>query len=415
MSIRGLGGFAAACALLPVLYAAPARAQAPRVSLYGGVDYLLWWMNGAKLPVPLVSTGPIETTHHGFVSSPDTTILYGGPHSPAMGGNDTQDFAGFSGSRITIGGWIDPARTYAVEGSGFLLQQRSAGFAIQSNQNGLPIINIPVFNTIPYTPGGGRPGGLPPNEDGLPASLPLEPNRFDGNAGVFAGGVRIRNTLQLWGADLTGVAVIYRSPSLEVSGLAGLQYLDLSESFGLLYHSTGVSGVYTGQSGSAFDSFKTTNRFYGAGIGVRAVTTYGPWSVQATGRIAIGASSETLSVQGGYQALNFPTVGLKSGPEGVFAQPANEGKFSSTRFAVVPQGQVKLGYDVTPWLRLTVGYEVLYDSDVIRPGDQISRFIPKGQTFEQALVPPSLTSPVKRFRSTDFLAQGVTIGASFRF
>ena len=69
---------------------------------------------------------------------------------------------------------------------------------------------------------------------------------------------------------------------------------------------------------------------------------------------------------------------LKSGPEGVFAQPANEGRSSATRFAVVPQLQVKLGYDVTSWLRLTVGYDLLYNSEVIRPGDQISHYVPEG-------------------------------------
>lgn len=414
MRDRALQAFTALCGLLWVS-AGPAKAEPTNVNLYGGVDYLLWWLDGAPLKVPLVSTGPISSTHHGFVDRPETTILYGAPHSPAKGGNDSQDFPSFSGTRVTVGGWLDSAHGFALEGSGFLLEKRGAGFTARSNQDGSPIINIPVFNPIPYTPGGGRAGGLPPNEDGLPASLPLEPDRFDGDAGVFAGGVKVTNTLQLWGADVTGVAVLYRTPSLEVSGLAGFQYLNLSEGFGLVYESVGVSGFYTGLSGKAFDSFKTTNRFYGAGLGVRGKYTYGPWSAEATARLGIGATNEILSVNGGYQAVNFGAPGLTSGPEGVFAQPANEGRFSSTRFAVMPQVQLKLGYDVTSWLRLSVGYDVLYISEVIRPGDQISHYVPKGQTFNQAGVAPSTTSPVKLFRSTDFLAQGLTIGASFRF
>lgn len=405
-----------------VLAAVPARAQdanvtlgLPTTRLYGGVDYLLWRLQGAPLSVPLISTGPISSTHHGFLTSSDTTILYGAPFSPARGGNDTQNFAPFSGSRVTIGGWLDAAHSFALEGSGFLLQQRSAGYAIHSNQDGVPIIDIPVYNTIPYTPGGGRPGGLPPNEDGLPASLPSDPDRFDGNAGVFAGGVTVVNSLQLWGNGLTGVAVLYRTPRFELSGLAGLQYLNLSEAFGLMYHSNGVSGFYAGMSGIAFDSFKTTNHFFGGTVGARGTYSYGPWSAELTGRIGIGASREILSVDGGFASYNFQSIGYKAGSEGVFAQPANEGHFASTRLAFVPEAQFKLGYNVTPSIRLTVGYDVLYDSNVIRPGDQINRNIPKGQTFDQGVAPPSTTSPVPLFRSTGFLAQGLNIGVSFRF
>src|SRR5213078_4187467 len=64
---------------------------------YGGVEYLLWWVKPAPLSVPLVSTGPISTTHHGWLINSDATILYGAPRSPAQGGNDSQNFPVFSG------------------------------------------------------------------------------------------------------------------------------------------------------------------------------------------------------------------------------------------------------------------------------------------------------------------------------
>jgi Putative beta barrel porin-7 (BBP7) len=73
--------------------------------------------------------------------------------------------------------------------------------------------------------------------------------------------------------------------------------------------------------------------------------------------------------------------------------PANEGHFTANEFAAVPQGQVRLGYDLTSWIRVTVGYDALYVSNVIRPGDQINRDIPTGQTFQQDGTPASATSP----------------------
>lgn len=383
------------------------------VRVYGGIEYLHWRLQDAPLSVPLISTGPVGSTHHGFLTSPDATILYGAPFAPAAGGRDRQGFGGFSGSRATVGAWLDPAQSLAIEASGFALERRGAGYSAYSDQNGLPIINIPVFNTIPYSPPGRPPGG-PPAEDGLPASLSLDPQRFDGNAGVFSGGVRITNTLQLWGADLTGVVVLRRGRTFEVSGLAGLRFLDLSEGLGLAFDSVGQSGAYVGQSGRAFDSFKTNNRFYGGSFGARARYRYGSWAAELTGRVGVGASQETLSVNGGFSSIGFPG-GYRTGTEGVFAQPANEGHFSSTRFAVVPEASLKLGWQVTPSLQLTAGYDVLFVTDVIRPGDQINRNIPKGQTFQQAGVPPSTTSPTRLFRSSSFLAQGVSLGASFRF
>ena len=396
--------------------AANINADGPAVALpriYGGVDYLLWWVKGAPLSVPLVSTGPIETTHHGWLSSPDSTILYGAPFAPAKGGNATQPFSGFSGGRVTVGYALDEARRYAIEVSGFGVEPRKAGYEIHADQNGVPIINIPVFNTTPYTPGG-RPGGLPPAEDGLPASLPTDPDRFDGNSGVFTGGVKITNSLKLWGADLTGVVNVYRTPSWEFSGLAGVRFLRLAEDLNLGYESVGVSGVYAGQYGTANDAFSTQNSFDGGGLGVRGRYSQGPVSVEASVRVAVGASVEVLNVSGGYSVVNFQGA-ARSGPEGVFAQPANEGRYSSTHFAVVPEVQLKVGYDITPSIRVTVGYTFLYDSNVIRPGDQIDRNIPKGQTFQQGGNTVSTTSPARLFRTTDFFAQGMNVGLALRF
>jgi hypothetical protein len=386
---------------------------APMSRIYGGVEYLGWWVKGAPLSVPLVSTGPISTTHHGWLNSSDSTILYGAPFAPAKGGNDTQPFSIFSGGRLTLGYALDDQQRYAIEASGFALQSRNAGFQIQADQNGLPVINIPVFNTTPYTPGG-RPGGLPPAEDGLPAALPSDPDRFDANAGVFTGGVKVTNSLQFWGADLMGVASLYRTPSWELSGLAGFRFVQLSENFNLFYQSTGVSGVYAGQFGSASDTFGTQNRFYGAALGLRGRYSFGSVFIEASGSLAIGASNEVLNVNGDFVSYNFNGP-MRTGPEGVFAQPANEGRFASTHFAVVPEVQLKLGYDVTPSMRVTIGYDFLYDSNVIRPGDQINRNIPKGQTFLQGGNFVSTTSPARLFRTTDFFAQGMSVGVAFRF
>ena len=207
---------------------------------------------------------------------------------------------------------------------------------------------------------------------------------------------------------------LYSGPGWELSGLAGLRVLALDEGLGLTNTIVGLSAFYQGQSGTSNNSFKTMNRFYGAGIGVRGRYAWGRFFTEATARVALGDSHEVLSVQGAYADYGAPFA-TSQGPYGTFAMPANEGRFSHDNFAVVPEGQIKLGYSVTPSLRLTIGYDVLYDSNVIRPGDQISRYVPKGQTFQQDGTSPSQTTPVRLFRTTDFYAHGLSAGVSFTF
>jgi hypothetical protein len=378
--------------------------------IYVGIDYLHWWVKGAPLSVPLVSTGP-EANNEGFLTNSNSKILYGAPFSPAVGGNDTQGFPGFNGSRLTVGYWLDDEQRYAVEASGFLLQSRTTSVQIRGDSNGNPGLRVPVFNNVPYVPGGicdprhATDCLVPQTEDGVPLAVP----------GELTGGAKITNSLQLGGFDLTGVIPIYRDDSWQISGLAGGTFLQLSEGFNLTADLEGLptSMLYAGQSGTAVDEFKTRNRFYGATIGARGRYSYGLMFIEASGRLSVGASEEVLTVNGGYTDSGAAFAN-NHGPYGIFAMPANEGSFSRTNFAVVPEVQAKIGYNITPSVAVAIGYDFLYDSNVIRPGDQINRNIPKGQTFQQDGTAASLTSPARLFRTTDFFAQGITIGLVVR-
>ena len=392
--------------------APPIRTPAPESRFYGGVEYLNWWVKGAPLSIPLVTTGPIETTHHGFIDSADTTILYGSQFSPAKGGDNAQAFPGFSGTRVTFGYSLGSERRLGIEASGFLLQEQTAGYEVRSNSAGLPVINIPVLNNVSYAAGRGV--SPPRNEDGLPASLPDDSHRADGNAGVVAGGVKIINSLQLWGAEIIGVVNLHRSSSWEVSGLMGARYLDLSESFHLRFDSTGQTGLYAGNTGEANDTFETRNQFYGATLGLRGRYARGPFGAELTGRVALGATHQMQNISGSYESRHFLT-NYASGAQGVFAQPANSGRTSSDKFAVAPEVQLKLSYAFNPRWRATIGYDFLYCSSVLRPGDQLNRELPKGQTFGQGMAPPSTTSPARLSNASEFFAHGLSLGLEFRF
>jgi hypothetical protein len=402
----------AGAAMLSWCAAASAQEATPP-QFYIGIDYLHMWVKNAPLSVPLVSTGPIESTHHGLLGSPvngaDSTVLYGAPFAPAKGGNDSQSFGVTPGTRATIGAYLDPARRYAVEASGFVLSLRSAGYQAQGDASGYPILGVPVHNSLAYQVGSMT---IFPGEDSLPFSLPDDPARARAN-GIITGGVAIKNTIDLWGAGIRGRASLYRDASWDITASGGFRFLSLSERFQMVTDIQGVSGPYAGQFGEVRDYFATDNHFYGADFGVKVAYHRGPWRVETSAQVAPGLARQTVGVAGGYTSINFGPQA--SGPEGIFAQPSNEGRRSSIRFAVVTEAGLSVGYALTPNLGLTLGYEHLYYSSVVRPTDQIDRNLPKGQTFIQAAPTISTTSPSRRFQTTDFYAHSITLGLQLRF
>jgi opacity protein-like surface antigen len=374
--------------------------------LYGGSEYLLWWVKGAPLSVPLVTTGP-DAALEGILRGNQSTILYGAPLTPGIGGNDTQNFNGLSGVRLWLGYWLDDAQHVAVEAGGFALQQGSASFDIQSNSAGSPGLSIPLYNSIFYL-GEGRCGqmmfcGIAVGEDRAPVAIP----------GELTGSVSISNTLQLWGVHANAVENVIRTSTWDVSALGGFRYLNLSEDFDMHSTISGIGGTpFAGQSGFTDDNFATQNQFYGGLLGLRALGRFGPISLESTVTAALGVNHETIGIDGLYQAKGFVTT---SGPYGIFATPTNSGVTSSNRFAVVPEAQIKLGYDVTPSIRLIVGYDFIYWSNVVRPTDQIDRNLIKGQFYQEDPNSTSLAYPQRLDKTTDYYAQGMSIGLEARF
>jgi hypothetical protein len=198
--------------------------------------------------------------------------------------------------------------------------------------------------------------------------------------------------------------------------LVGYRYLDLEESLQIREALTALVPVTSSAIGDKVmvtDRFGTRNQFDGGQIGVDGEWFFGRWSVGGFTKVALGNVHETVSIMGN---TVFQPVGMVpfTQPGGFLAQGSNIGTFHQNRFAVVPEVGVKVGYRVTDWCRAFVGYNFLYMSDVMRPGDQIDLRLNTAQIPRigqpQALpIPP----PVIPFRHTDFWAQGVNFGFQF--
>jgi hypothetical protein len=95
----------------------------------------------------------------------------------------------------------------------------------------------------------------------------------------------------------------------------------------------------------------------------------GPWSLEWLAKVAVGATINDLPINGSSGVTFGGVTTVTAG--GLFAQPTNIGDFSRTRLAAVPEVSAKLGYQITPAIRVFAGYDVMYWTGVVRPGGAI--------------------------------------------
>jgi hypothetical protein len=167
------------------------------------------------------------------------------------------------------------------------------------------------------------------------------------------------------------------------------------------------------------DRFRTYNSFNAPQVGLAAQWYFAPrWSLYARGALAMGVVSETVDISGA-TVIGLPGFATFVGPGGLLTQPSNIGSHTVNRFAVMPELNLKIGYDLTPKLRLYAGYDFLYISSVVRPAQQIDLNVNRFQVF----VPPpfgagplnSAPFPVAHYSPQDMWLQGFNVGIMYRY
>jgi hypothetical protein len=167
-----------------------------------------------------------------------------------------------------------------------------------------------------------------------------------------------------------------------------------------------------------YDRFSARNDFYGGQLGLRAGFENDWWFVNATGKLALGGTRQSVSVDGATMTNAYGGNGtVVIYPGGYFAQSTNIGWRGRTEFAVVPQIDLNVGARLTPWANVFAGYTFLYASSVARPGEQIDRVINPTQAV--AINGPDDFSgahrPAPIVDSTDFWIQGLNVGLELRY
>jgi hypothetical protein len=336
-------------------------------------DYLYWQVQDAPKVIPLVIEQP----------TPDA------PFEVVLGGKKLKN-DWHSGAKFTLGYWVDSCQSLAAEVSYFFLGQETKRSSVYSDANGSPALRVPYFNVT----------------TGLPDSAALAtPGLYQGSAIL-----KVSNRMQ-------GVEVNLRSTALMDSFdvLAGFRYWNFDDRLSFLTNSPLVSppSVYNNQ-----DRFKTENNFYGGQIGVSLNQCLSAFLLNIQGKLALGAMCQKSTINGQFQTDEF-TGSVQTFEGGYFALPTNIGTRKKTRFSVIPEVNLNLGYRTSGNLLIRVGYTFLYASNVLRASKQMSQNVNPTQSANIEFTPtPALVgeaSPTGKLKSCGLWVQGVNVGIQLDF
>ena len=362
-----------------------------RPTMWAGAEYLLWMLEDAPLPVPLVSTTNPANLNVPLGTMP-TPGSFGAPGTQVLLGNGDIDNDMFSGVRLSLGGWLDREQTWGLEASGFLLESRSELYTF-----GGPGVTTPIY--VPVI-----------NQNGNEAVYTVnEPAALINGSFPFQGTLAIESSTEMWGTDFN----VYRRGcgqcGLRIDYLFGFSYLDLEENLGLTSNSfdTFILGNELIR-----DTFETNNQFYGGQIGARLKYQKRFVYLDCLATIAMGVTHQSVNISGSttQSGGGLPTATFAGG---ILTAPSNIGVHSTNAFTVVPRVGVKVGCVLTEHIRTAVGYDFLFWSSVVRPGDQIDRTINQTQLTGGALVGPA--RPQSRTEDTGFVIHGLNLSLEFRY
>jgi hypothetical protein len=363
-------------------------------SPYFRAEYLAWWIKDYALPA-LVTTSTTQEAV-GRLGFPDTKVLYGGEVD-----GDVRH-----GTRLTLGWGAggDDDGGYGVEGVYFVLGRHSNPFSASSA--GDPVLARPFFDVN---------AGVQRVEQ--VANVRLTDAMGNTVVRASAGTIGVANPSRIWGAELLATSPAgWGFGGQRFQLLAGYRHLSWYE--GLAVREDLVRPADPQAGGEVRflvnDAFATRNQFHGAELALRTGWAAGPWSLEATGKVALGVVRQTVSITG--FTLTTPTGGVADlQPGGLLALGSNIGHYEHTRFAVLPELTLNLGYQVTEGLRGFIGYNFLYLSSVVRPGDQVDTNLNLNLLPPQAPPPIGVLRPAFPFKDRDTWIQGAQAGVEWRF
>lgn len=364
---------------------------------YGRAEYLFWWFDDMDTP-PLV-------TQNDSPSLPDfdtagTRSIYGGEIL-----DDPRN-----GLRFTAGAWLDNERDFAIEGDLLFFETETEVFAAGDIDGGGDFtIGRPFYDIAPTDP-----------EE--VARIITLPGTTGGTIGVTTRsefesvGLRLRTGICCrevggGGAGCNSCGPLARMKPTSrptavsrVDVIGGYRYVSLDESIAFNETTTPLSAP---DPVNVNESFATDNDFHGVDLGFIYEWEARRWAVELVSKIALGVTDQEVRINGSTSSATIDSAG------GLLAQSSNIGTYSRDRFSVIPELSARVAYRITPQLRASLAYSLLYWSSVVRPGDQID------YTIDSRVIPPAVGAPSPyrhphfAFDDTAIWAHGFNLGLEY--
>lgn len=339
-------------------------------------DYLYWQIQDSPEILPLVIEQPVVN----------------GLFNVVLGGKKIKN-DWHSGARFTLGYWFDSCNSLGAEVNYFFLGKKSNQSNVASDENGSPRLRVPFFNVNTGQP------------DSTAVATP----------GLFKGDAFLKISNRMQGAELNIIKAISLENSSNFKVLGGFRYWNFDDSVTFFVDSPLVAfpTVYNNQ-----DKFNTQNNFYGGQIGACFDQCFSCFQFNVKGKVALGAMCQRSIVHGRFKTNEF-TGSVQTFAGGYFAQPTNMGNHKKTRFSVIPELDISIGYQIMDCLRVRAGYSALYASGVLRAAKQMNSAINPTQSANIEFTPtPVLVgepSPQAKLKSSGLWTQGINVGLDFSF
>ena len=366
-------------------------------------EYLNWNITRGPLNTALVTTSTSASDAvPGALGQAHTQVLVGP-------GDSAIDYGRLNGFRWTVGlaaGFLPP-----LEVSGFSIGRNLTLFQGGTQDAGLPYLARPVqFLDIPLGPG-----------------VASENVEYVNVPTIANGNISITSRMYLNNIDVNFFVPLCETDCLKLDMMTGYRNtqfgedLNISSTLGGNFGSVRFNNVSypSGFSTTAVDSFRAINNFNGGQLGLRGVLSSERWSIFTDLKLGLGNMNSAMTIEGN-SSLYEVALGhvVQTLPGGVLALPSNSGIVSENRFAIIPEANFTISYQLHSNFRLFAGYNLLYLSNVIRPGDHInsvidSRQIPTDQNYNPSVsgIAPGFPALVHR----DLFAYGFNIGFEFGF
>jgi hypothetical protein len=184
-------------------------------------------------------------------------------------------------------------------------------------------------------------------------------------------------------ADVNYRHPLYDADNLRVDGVIGYRFARLTDTarVGTIVANANFGAIRYHDRGDA------QNDFNGGQLGLAGSYHMGPWTLNATGKIALGGVHSEASFHGASAAAILADA------------PGTIPSLSVNQFAVLPSVSLMLSRQIWGRSRIYVGYEFQYLSRTVRATD----------TFD------ALATGVPLKGDTGFWAQGVTLGWEWRY